>query len=301
MSDKKPTKSVMTKKVNIVAPIPIRTVNPTIFGRYEGITMTPANILKCLIGRATVHEVLSDGSLVKLTDRNYNKVNTPPVKYPEHKEIAKQQSAVGKNSFSRKKPQQADAMSKDLRSFVDSKFIPQSTNPEKTFHTAPQVTGDESKSINQAITEEIPGYLKNIDKAISEKEIIPDSVVKAAQESAQEMIDKIGTPDQPEEEDPAAHPGPDGGTEVLQVEVKDQHKDKEAAMRSASDEELIQMIRDELTSVKIYDFNSPVDDAKWRAEAKRLMMEIGGYNEELAEKISMEMTIIQPDKPEGEE
>lgn len=88
-------KSTMVKKVNVYAPIPIRTVCPPIHGRLEGVAMTPANILKCLIGRATVHEVLSDGSLLKLNTKNYNTENKPVVKktYPVGK-VSKPKSAI---------------------------------------------------------------------------------------------------------------------------------------------------------------------------------------------------------------
>lgn len=69
-------KSTMVKKVNVHAPIPIRTVSPTLYGDYKGLMMSPANIMKCLIHRAAVTEVLSDGTLVKLDRSNYNKDNS---------------------------------------------------------------------------------------------------------------------------------------------------------------------------------------------------------------------------------
>ena len=74
------------KKVNITAPIPIRTVFPNIYGKVDGVMMTPSNILKCLIARATVYEVLSDGSLCKLNYNNYNKVNKPLIRSTKPKE-----------------------------------------------------------------------------------------------------------------------------------------------------------------------------------------------------------------------
>lgn len=78
--------STAVKKVNINAPIPIRTVTPNIYGKMEGVSMTPANILKCLIAKATVYEVLSDGSTCKLTFSNYNKVNKPIIKSTKPKD-----------------------------------------------------------------------------------------------------------------------------------------------------------------------------------------------------------------------
>lgn len=77
-------RSTMVKKVNVIAQIPIRNVYPPIYGTYKGISMSPANILKCLMHKAIVEEVLADGSTVKLTTKNYNTVNTPvEVKEPK--------------------------------------------------------------------------------------------------------------------------------------------------------------------------------------------------------------------------
>lgn len=74
------TRNTMVKKVNVIAQIPVRNVYPPIYGTYRGIMMSPANILKCLMHKAIVEEVLSDGSVVKLTTKNYNTINTPEVK-----------------------------------------------------------------------------------------------------------------------------------------------------------------------------------------------------------------------------
>lgn len=92
-------RSTKVKKVNVHAPIPIRTVVPPIHGDLKGVCMSPSNILKCLIGKATVHEVLSDGSLLKLNMKNYNTDNKPIVKkdYSKMKNsVAKPKSAINK-------------------------------------------------------------------------------------------------------------------------------------------------------------------------------------------------------------
>lgn len=76
----KPVQAVrrtMVKRVNVNAPIPIRTVTPYIYGRLENVSMSPSTILKCLIGRATVYEILSDGTLLKLNEKNYSTENKP--------------------------------------------------------------------------------------------------------------------------------------------------------------------------------------------------------------------------------
>lgn len=61
----------MTKKVNINAPIAVRTVTPPIYGTVKGIFMTTGDILKCLCKRARIEEILPNGNLVNLTMKNY--------------------------------------------------------------------------------------------------------------------------------------------------------------------------------------------------------------------------------------
>ena len=53
---------------------------PALYGTYQGIMMSPANILKCLLYKAYVEEVLEDGSTLELNMKNYNTVNKPVVK-----------------------------------------------------------------------------------------------------------------------------------------------------------------------------------------------------------------------------
>ena len=86
------TRSTMVKKVNIIAQIPVRNVYPPIYGTYKGVPMSPANILKCLMHKAVVEEILEDGSTVRLNTKNYNTVNKP-VETVEHK-LEHRKSAV---------------------------------------------------------------------------------------------------------------------------------------------------------------------------------------------------------------
>lgn len=59
------------KIVNVNAPIPVKTTTPPIYGTRSNIKMTYSDILKCLCRRATIHQVLSDGSTVQLTTKNF--------------------------------------------------------------------------------------------------------------------------------------------------------------------------------------------------------------------------------------
>ena len=67
----KTTASNLVKTVNIKANIPVRDVTPPVYGVREGIKMTASDILKCLCKRAIVDQVLSDGSTVRLTTKNF--------------------------------------------------------------------------------------------------------------------------------------------------------------------------------------------------------------------------------------
>lgn len=62
---------MITKLVNIYAPIAIRIVKPPVSGKVDNATMSLGDIKKCLYARATVYEVLADGTTVKLTLKNY--------------------------------------------------------------------------------------------------------------------------------------------------------------------------------------------------------------------------------------
>lgn len=65
------SKIVKTKIVNINARIPVKTVSPPIYGVKNGIEMSISDILKCLTRRAIIHQVLSDGSTIQLTTKNF--------------------------------------------------------------------------------------------------------------------------------------------------------------------------------------------------------------------------------------
>lgn len=67
----KNTVTNLVKTVNIKANIPVRDVTPPVYGVREGIKMTASDILKCLCKRAIVEQVLSDGSTVRLTTKNF--------------------------------------------------------------------------------------------------------------------------------------------------------------------------------------------------------------------------------------
>lgn len=87
-------KQTMVKKVNIIAQIPIRTVYPTIYGTYKGIYMSPVNILKCLMFKAKITEILPDGSELPLNMYNYNTINNPEDKAVQKAVLEYRRAAV---------------------------------------------------------------------------------------------------------------------------------------------------------------------------------------------------------------
>lgn len=69
----------MVKLVNITSKVAIRTVTPKICGTHKNVLMPTGDILRCILMRAHVEEILSDGSTVILNLGNYNKDNTKKI------------------------------------------------------------------------------------------------------------------------------------------------------------------------------------------------------------------------------
>lgn len=87
-------RNTMVKKVNVIAQIPIRTVYPPIYGSYSGIMMSPSVIFKCILHKAIVEEILSDGSTIRLNATNYNTVNDPSDERVKQMVLENRKSAV---------------------------------------------------------------------------------------------------------------------------------------------------------------------------------------------------------------
>lgn len=87
-------RNTILKKVNIIAQIPIRTVYPPIYGTYKGVIMSPSVILKCIMHKAIVEEVLPNGDTIRLTVKNYNMVNDPESEEVKKAVLENRKSAV---------------------------------------------------------------------------------------------------------------------------------------------------------------------------------------------------------------
>lgn len=70
------------KKVNVAArtPVIVSSLPVPIRGTVRNIVLSEQDIFKCITQKAIVDEVLSNGSLVRLSLSNYNKVNEVVVK-----------------------------------------------------------------------------------------------------------------------------------------------------------------------------------------------------------------------------
>lgn len=67
----------MNKKVNVTArtPVIVPSVAVPLRGTVRNIVLSEQDIFKCITQKAIVDEILSNGSLVRLSLSNYNKVN----------------------------------------------------------------------------------------------------------------------------------------------------------------------------------------------------------------------------------
>lgn len=82
------------KVVNINATIPIVNVTPQLYGYREGIKMTLSDILKCLMRRAIIHEVMPDGSTIRLTLKNFRDDNRALMKAEKKEKKTEEQPKV---------------------------------------------------------------------------------------------------------------------------------------------------------------------------------------------------------------
>lgn len=76
----------VTKRVNVYAKFPVRSVDPVIHGVKKNTDMTISDILKCLCRGARVEEILPDGKTVNLNMNNYYTDNTTKIVASIHTE-----------------------------------------------------------------------------------------------------------------------------------------------------------------------------------------------------------------------
>lgn len=92
---------MMSKMVNIYAPITVRTLMPNIEGIVKNVLMCEGDIHKLLCGKAQVEEILSDGTLLPLDFGNYNKDNNPVrINNTKEKVVEEIKTEVHKNAKS---------------------------------------------------------------------------------------------------------------------------------------------------------------------------------------------------------
>ncbi|MGL5330908.1 MAG: hypothetical protein ACRDD7_16715 [Peptostreptococcaceae bacterium] len=65
----------MIKKVNVYPSVPIFTVRPAILYPVMEVELGVGDIQNCIVARATVDEILSDGTTLRLDLSNFNKIN----------------------------------------------------------------------------------------------------------------------------------------------------------------------------------------------------------------------------------
>ena len=192
--------SVNIKKVNVIAPIPVRTVTPNIYGKKEGLSMSPANILKCLIARATVYEVLSDGSTVKLNYNNYNKDNKPIQKSTKPKEKAQKLASKSAGSAIGNKEVRKPVVMKNSSSKEDEEYnkvhkeilkensVSTGINVENMLDTLKDEKGNEIELPKETISKDKPAESNKVVNEEEDKELaeLAAEIAKLEEEEAKQ-------------------------------------------------------------------------------------------------------------------
>ena len=87
------------KTVNINATIPIVNVTPPLYGYREGIKMTISDILKCLMRRAIIHEVMPDGTTIRLDLKNFRNDNRAAMKPKKEEKVAEEEPKIEEDAW----------------------------------------------------------------------------------------------------------------------------------------------------------------------------------------------------------
>jgi len=168
--------SIKTKIVNIKATIPVRDVTPPISGTRTNIKMTLSDILKCLCRRAIVEQVLSDGSTVRLTTKNFR--DDFEAKLQE--DIAKKVEAEKKAEEDENASHTGELEDDDLLSKIDDDPDPDLDNgPEEAANVVVDtkvfldgktviVTGIEPGEENICPTDDMPDVIEEQEEPTSE-------------------------------------------------------------------------------------------------------------------------------------
>jgi hypothetical protein len=84
----------MTKLVNIYPSVPVISTNPPIRSIIRNVKKPVEQIRACIMARATVEEILNDGSIIRLDLTNYDKDNQPKtIKAPEPTKVVEIKAA----------------------------------------------------------------------------------------------------------------------------------------------------------------------------------------------------------------
>ena len=191
----------MTKRVNIKAPVAIRTITPPIYGTCNNIIMTTGDILKCICKKAIVEEILPDGSTVRLNMRNYYTDNGAGLD-AKKVELAKKdeekipentaEEAVNEDNTSNEKPLAEIAIECDAPSaFVTGMSIVEETDkaPEAPSEEAQVVETDVTTSCNTEV-ESVAVEHTSVENASSDANL---DTTKTSSESVTTAAEKPAT------------------------------------------------------------------------------------------------------------
>ena len=173
------SKVLRTKIVNINARIPVKTVAPPIYGVKNGIEMTISDILKCLTRRAIVHQVLSDGSTIQLTTKNFREDYEGQLqkKLKLDKKLAKNKEVITE-------PTIIDSVSESVDEVHDeNESIGDIDNLNLTDDNAEKASND--VDINETMVEH-DDVEPNVSEPVDEEENTP--ITEAAEEKPEEAV-----------------------------------------------------------------------------------------------------------------
>lgn len=168
----------MTKRVNVRATIAVRNTNPPIYGTYKNIIMTTGDILKCLTKRATVEEILPDGSTVKLNYKNYYLDNGAGLDAK-----ADDRGIVSKKEAEAKKP--ATKAEREVKAEVPA----EEKAPEMTFNEEPIPQTEEAAVEETAVEEKAEDVIADT----TEEEVVTESETETTVEDKADDNAEVAT------------------------------------------------------------------------------------------------------------
>ena len=166
----------ITKRVNINAPVAIKTIEPPIYGYRDNVIMRSSDILKCLCKRAIVDEILPNGKTVRLNMTNYYTDNGAGL-----------YATDGVKKASEKEPEVKEEVSKKKTTTP----APKKEEPPIKFAKTTEVVAEANTTeVSEPITENIVEVETELPERSTLTEAVTDEVVAEVSEPIDVEISK---------------------------------------------------------------------------------------------------------------